>query len=179
MMKLSTDLWQNVEHVANIANFRSATEIYYLNLQLHSPLQVTPEDTQTDSNGPQSPSRQSKAPASLTDRKVLKSGHNGFGLFRQYFTARFPDHDPGEHITHNDLIESSNPSLPVDRYNPYPNLSSFLIGEWYWNGGEKKSQASFEQLMKIVGHPEFRPEDVAGNNWRLIDAQLSGERGLE
>src|ERR1700678_4179076 len=38
MMKLSTDLWQNVEHVANIANFRSATEIYYLNLQLHSPL---------------------------------------------------------------------------------------------------------------------------------------------
>jgi hypothetical protein len=50
-----------------------------------------------------------------------------------------------------------------------------LIGEWYWNGGERKSQASFEQLIKIVGHPEFRPEDVAGNNWRLIDAQLSGE----
>src|ERR1700678_4047876 len=37
MMKLSTDLWQNVEHVANIANFRTATKIYYLNLQLHSP----------------------------------------------------------------------------------------------------------------------------------------------
>ena len=50
------------------------------------------------------------------------------------------------------------------------------MGEWYWNGGEKKSQASFEQLIKIVGHPEFRPEDVAVNNWRLIDAQLSGER---
>src|ERR1700678_3436222 len=79
IIKLSTDLWQNVEHVANIANFRSATEIYYLNLQLHSPpsLQVTPEDTQTDSNGPQSPSRQSQVPASLTDRKVLKSGRNG------------------------------------------------------------------------------------------------------
>ena len=28
---------------------------------------------------------------------------------------------------------------------------------------------------RIVGHPEFCPEDVAGNNWRLIDAQLSGE----
>src|ERR1700679_1956138 len=41
MMKLSTDLWQNVEHVANIANFRSATEIYYLNLQLHSPLHLS------------------------------------------------------------------------------------------------------------------------------------------
>src|ERR1700678_3197788 len=128
-------------------------------------LQVTPEDTQKDSNGPQSISRQSQAPASLTDRKVLKLGRNGFGLFRQYFAARLPDHDPGEHITRNDLIESSNPSLPVDRYNPYPNLSSFLIGEWYWNGGEKKSQASFEQLIKIVGHLEFRPKDVAGHNW--------------
>ena len=40
---------------------------------------------------------------------------------------------------------------------------------------KKKSQASFKQLIKIVGHPEFRPEDVAGNNWWLINAQLSGE----
>lgn len=132
-----------------------------------------PQDSQTESYGPQSPLQQSQAPASLADRKVLKSGCNRFGLFRQYFAARFPDHDPGEHIICNDLIESPNPSPSV---HPYPNLSSFLIGEWYWNGGERKSQASFEQLIKIVGHPEFRPEDVAGNNWRLIDAQLSGER---
>ena len=132
-----------------------------------------PEDTQTDSNGPQSPSQQSQVPVSLTDRQVLKSGRDRFGLYRQYFAARFPNHDPGERITHNDLVESPNPSLSV---HTYPNLSSFLIGEWYWNGGEKKSQASFEQLIKIVGHPEFRPEDVAGNNWQLIDGQLSGER---
>ena len=131
-----------------------------------------PEDTQTDSNGPQSPSQQSQAPASLADRKVLKSGHNGFGLFQQYFMACFPDHDPDEHIIRNNLIESPNPSLSV---HPYPNLLWFLIGEWYWNGGEKKSQASFKQLIKIIGHPEFRPEDVAGNNWQLINAQLSGE----
>jgi Plavaka transposase len=128
-----------------------------------------PEDTQA--HGPQYTHQQSQAPVSLPDRKVLKSGLNGFGLFRQYFAASFPSHDPGERITHSDLIESPNRSLSV---HPYPNLSSFLIGEWYWNGGEKKSQASFEQLIKIVGHPEFRPEDVAGNNWRLIDAQLSG-----
>jgi hypothetical protein len=137
------------------------------------PPSTLPEGTQTDPNGPQSFSLHSEVPISLTDRRVLKSGHNGFGLFRQYFAARLPDHDPGEHITSNDLIESLN--LPYSVH-PYPNLSSFLIGEWYWNGGEKKSQASLEQLIKIVGHPEFRPEDVAGNNWRLIDAQLIGER---
>ena len=39
---------------------------------------------------------------------------------------------------------------------------------------KKKSQASFEHLIKI-GHPDFCPEDVAGNNWWLIDARLSGE----
>jgi hypothetical protein len=140
-------------------------------------LQATSE--QTDSNGPQSPPQQSQAPASLVDRKILKSARNGFGLFRQYFAARFPDHDPAEHITRNDLNESPELSStpPVHRYGPYPNLSSFLMGEWYWNGGERKSHASFEQLIKIVGHPDFRPEDVAGNNWRLLDAQLSGERG--
>src|SRR5882762_8243127 len=41
MMKLSTNLWQNVEHVANIANFRSAIEICYLNLHPHSPLHLS------------------------------------------------------------------------------------------------------------------------------------------
>jgi hypothetical protein len=40
-MKLSTNLWQNVEHVANIANFRSAIEIYYLNLHPHFPLHLS------------------------------------------------------------------------------------------------------------------------------------------
>jgi hypothetical protein len=65
-------------------------------------------------------------------------------------------------------------TLPLNTQYPYPNESSFLLGEWYWNGREKKSQSSFQQLIKIVGHPTFRPEDVAGNNWRLIDARLTG-----
>ena len=112
-------------------------------------------------------------------RKILKSVHNAFGLYRQYYATRFPDHDPAEYITPNDLTDtsptlSSNP--PAHDYYPYPNQSSFLLGEWYWNDGEKKSQSSFQNLLKIVGHPDFRPEDVAGENWRAIDAQLSGER---
>ena len=50
-----------------------------------------------------------------------------------------------------------------------------MLGEWYWNGGEKKSQLSFQRLLEIIGHPAFHPEDVAGNNWRRIDAQLGGD----
>ena len=108
-------------------------------------------------------------------REILKSARNGFGLFQQYYATQFPDHDPAQNIFSNDLINPS-PTLLTNVYHPYPNQTSFLLGEWFWNGGEKKSQPCFQRLLEIVGHPAFRPEDVAGNNWRLIDAQLSGDR---
>jgi hypothetical protein len=111
-------------------------------------------------------------------RKVLKSVRNVFGLFRQYHTTGFPDHDPNENIVSDDLMDPSPDTSPVETYHPYPNQSSFLLGEWYWNDGVQKSQSSFQNLLKIVSHPEFRPEDVAGLNWQSIDAQLSGDQGL-
>ena len=124
----------------------------------------------------QVPKPQPQLPAHLSQiRKILKSACNGFGLFRQYYAAHFPDHDPAENISSNDLINTS-PTLLANVYHPYPNETSFLLGEWYWNGGEKKSQLSFQRLLEIVGHPAFHPEDVAGNNWWRIDAQLSGDR---
>jgi Plavaka transposase len=111
-------------------------------------------------------------------RRLLQSARNIFGLFRRYHAIHFPDHDPDGNITSYDLIDSPphiSSSPMVDSYYPYQNQSSFLLGEWYWNDGVKKSQSSFQNLIKIVGHPSFRPEDVAGENWRRIDAQLSGD----
>ena len=108
-------------------------------------------------------------------KKHLVSVRNIFGLFRQYYAAHFPDHDPDENIAPNDLIDTSLDSLLRCDYYPYSNQSSFLLGEWYWNDGEKKSQSSFQNLIKIIGHPEFHPEDIAGKNWRAIDAHLSRE----
>jgi len=40
---------------------------------------------------------------------------------------------------------------------------------------KKKSQLSFQNLLKIVGHPDFCPEDVTRQLWPRIDSQLSGE----
>jgi len=108
----------------------------------------------------------------------LKSTRNLFGLFRQYRATCFPEHDPNENITSHDMMDISPDSLSdilVDSYHPYPTQSSFLLGEWYWNDGMKKSHSSFNNLLKIVGHPDFRPEDVAKTNWRHINAQLSGD----
>ena len=106
-------------------------------------------------------------------KTILKSARNIYGLFRQYYATQFPDHDPAEKVTQDDLIEFS--GHLANSYYPYPNQSSFLLGEWYWNDGEKKSQSSFKNLLKIVGHPDFRPEDIADQNWRGIDAKLSGD----
>jgi hypothetical protein len=109
-------------------------------------------------------------------RKFLNSARNNFGLFRRYHANRFPEHDPNENLTPDDLMETS-PNSPFNHadnpYGPYPNQTSFLLGEWQWNDGVKKTISSFKNLLKIIGHPSFRSEDVAGTNWKRIDAQLS------
>jgi hypothetical protein len=111
-------------------------------------------------------------------RKILKSTRNAFALFRQYHATQFPEHDPDQNLTLEDSIDTNlgtSTEPPVDSYHPYPNRSSFLLGEWYWNDGTKKSQSSFKNLLEIVGDPAFRPEDVAAINWKHIDARLGGE----
>jgi len=106
-------------------------------------------------------------------RRLLKSTRNVFGLFRQYHATQFPEHDPDEDITLDDLMDKSSDLL--ESYHPYPTRSSFLLGEWYWNDGIKKSQSSFKNLVNIIGQQDFRPEDVAKTNWRSVDAQLGGD----
>lgn len=114
-------------------------------------------------------------------RKLLRSSSNKFGLFRQYYATQFPEHDPDGNIPKNLLDTTASDSLTntADSILPYPTLSSFLLGEWYWNDGLKKSQSSFANLIKVVGHPEFRPEDVSNVNWKLIDTHLGGSPDSE
>ena len=125
---------------------------------------------------PASASRGPSVIAKIT--KVLKSPRNTFGLFRQYYATRFPDHDPDDNLTSDDLMDISTcpSSIPANPYHPYPNLSSFLLGDWHWNDGVTKTLSSFRNLLGIVGHPEFRPADVAGTNWQYINAQLGRDQ---
>lgn len=55
---------------------------------------------------------------------------------------------------------------------PYPNENTFLLGDWYWAGGQK-SQESFHDLINIVGSPTFRPEDVREVSWGKINSILA------
>ncbi|KAH7919882.1 hypothetical protein BV22DRAFT_1022211, partial [Leucogyrophana mollusca] len=127
-----------------------------------------------------SSSRQEVPTAVPCPRRILETGQNSFGLFRRYEGTEIPVHDPEEHVTIADLSNT----LPVSQTNrnsdsessnfgPYPNESSFRLGEWFWSSGTQKSQASFRELLDIVEDPSFCPQDIRGTNWRRVDQKLA------
>jgi len=107
-------------------------------------------------------------------RCIFRTPRNIFGLSRRYETIELPSFDPEEQITLQDLSNvpvCSDPSEPKAFY-PYPNRSAFELGYWHWNGGTHKSQASFRELMDIIGAPEFQSADVRNINWDHINKEL-------
>lgn len=120
-------------------------------------------------------------------RRVLKSPRNIFGLYRQYFSDKFPSHDPDAELSVcdlSDIVENSDATLSTSAdeetgsYGPYPNHSAFALGEWFWNNGAQKSKSDFKCLVGIITDPAFRTEDIQGLNWDRIDHQL-GDSGSD
>jgi Plavaka transposase len=126
-------------------------------------------------------------------RRLFRSPRNIFGLFRQYYSEEPPSHDPEEHVDLHELSDCTGAARrglpdvsagtegglghrPNDKnaFYPYPNESSFRLGNWYWNNGAQKSRESFRELLSIVGDSEFRPEDVRHTQWSKIDVKLGG-----
>jgi hypothetical protein len=111
-------------------------------------------------------------------RKVLKSPLNTFGLYRQYHAEDFPSHDPEAETNYTGLSEVPSdhqevPAFPPEAtFFPYPNENAFLLGEWYWNDGEQKTEKSFKKLTDIVGRPDFKSEDVRDIPWSSINKAL-------
>jgi hypothetical protein len=115
------------------------------------------------------------------DDQPPRSCRNIFGLVRQYFGKKLPSIDPEEHVT----LAASPPSAAdaspqpssgqtqsQPKWWPFPNKSSFLLGNWHWNGGLQKSQSEFKDLIDIVGDPSFNPDDVRHGKWSKIFDQL-------
>lgn len=121
-------------------------------------------------NGARSP-----APAEIPSLTVIHSARNIFGLSRKYLTTTLPPHDPEELVTLKDLCCRAGPTREPtlsEFYHPYPNRNSFLLGDWYWNGGVQKSQQSFADLLKIVGDSSFNPADIQYTRWSSINVAL-------
>jgi hypothetical protein len=111
-------------------------------------------------------------------RPILRSPFNAFGLLRCYYNTEFPSHDPEEFNDFNALSDVYDPPHEVD-FGPYPNHSSFALGEWYWGDGVQKSKQSFKNLIDIITAPNFKPEDVRGTKWDAIDYQLGGDEDTQ
>jgi hypothetical protein len=73
-----------------------------------------------------------------------------------------------------DIVDVRAP-LPntMPSYGPFPNESSFLLGDWYWNRGAQKSQEDFKTLLDIVSADSFRPDQIRETNWNKINNQLA------
>jgi hypothetical protein len=118
------------------------------------------------------------------DSAVFRTPPNIFGVVRQYFSSKVPSHDPEEYVTITDLsfipgspeaIEGSSAlaaSTSDSQYHPYPNRSSFELGDWYWNQGLQKSQADYAKLLQILGGSAFNVADVNSTCWKKINSQL-------
>jgi hypothetical protein len=110
--------------------------------------------------------------------QVFTSSLNAFGLFRRYEAVELPSHDPDENALLTDIPDVQQSCSPLTStpskhsFYPYPNHSSFRLGDWYWSNGAQKSQSSFKQLVDIITDPDFSTADVQNTSWDKINAVL-------
>ena len=121
-------------------------------------------------------------------RRIFRTPQNIFSLSRQYHATELPTHDPEENFEIEDLsnIPTNIPSnlgkshaSAQESFYPYPNLSSFRLGDWYWNQGVQKSQTNFKQLLNIVGDHSFQASDVRDTKWDQINRKLGSDNPNE
>ena len=120
---------------------------------------------------------------------MFKTQPNKFGLFRVFRSEGLPSHDPDEQSTNAQSFLSQLPftvdfsipptvtSVPDNPFHPYPNESSFRLGDWYWNHGPQKSHESFKLLLDTIGDSEYNPDDVRNTNWKAINKELGSSSG--
>jgi len=150
------------------------------NDQLNVSNNTSSSSTAPVSENPPSSSLQSRI-RTLGDhiRRVFTTQRNHFGLFRRYHAEAVPSHDPEEHVLLEDLCnvpaQAVHLNSAAQSFYPYPNLNSFRLGHWYWNGGVQKSQKSFRELLGIVSDPGFHSADVRDVNWDQINKKLASE----
>ena len=102
----------------------------------------------------------------------LDSMRNAFQVFRRYYAVDFPSHDPDEGLplaSFSDIAERTSNKMP---YSPYPNKSSFLLGDWFWSKETQKSIKDFNALFQVLEDPDFSVNDIKNTRWNLIHNQL-------
>lgn len=112
---------------------------------------------------------------------TFRTQPNSFGLFRLYNSKTLPVYDPEDTMSLHHQCQTSTHAITggapygassENPFYPYPNDSSFRLGDWYWNQGTTKSRRDFKSLLEIVGSSGFQPDDIRNTKWAVVDREL-------
>ncbi|KAF5332762.1 hypothetical protein D9611_005092 [Ephemerocybe angulata] len=59
-----------------------------------------------------------------------------------------------------------------DLFAPFPNVSSFELGEWFYNQGHQKSLKDFKSLISIITNPDFSIAEIKNTKWTRVFQEL-------
>ena len=128
------------------------------------------------------PSPAEKRRGILQPSQWKKTPPNGFHLYKAYWTLEARPHDPDLFCSDSHEDEGAPPMAPnsatktkspTNPYHPFPNWSSFKLGEWYWGDDGGKSCQSFQHLVNLITDEDFLPQDIRHTNWKNIASILA------
>ena len=108
---------------------------------------------------------------------------DSFRLLKRYHTPATPKHDPDavltsverydskSHLTNPDEIKEAE-SEDAKLLAPFPNISSFELGEWFYGQRTQKSLNNFKALVRILTDPTFSIEDIKKTHWDAVFQDL-------
>ena len=139
---------------------------------------------------------QSSRPASRPPAQNPPTPEN-FHLCKHYQDNQEPQNDPDNDLTAHDRYDSQNhldqaegptekqsgasgqlgPSTSTSKespstYAPFPNSSSFELGEWFHRQGGQKSLKDFHALVEILTKPTFSLSDIKETRWTTVFQDL-------
>lgn len=155
-------------------------EIPMFGLEIDSP---PDSPTAGSSTAPPKSSHAEQRRGVLDASQWKETSKNGFNLYKTYWTLETHPHDPELFLSNSDFQESrgASPIAPqstedattTNPYHPFPNWSSFKLGEWYWSDDGGKSRQSFQRLVNLIGDEDFIPQEIRRTNWKKIDSLLA------
>lgn len=110
---------------------------------------------------------------------IITTPRNAFGLLRRYELDRLPIYDPEEYLLPEHFTDFTTQAQSIGTHSnpfaPYPNRSSFLLGDWFWNCGVQKSLGNFKALVSIIVDPDFTKGDITDVKWDHINKTLGSD----
>ena len=126
------------------------------------------------------------AKSNSTDNKPAEKKPHPFRLRKRYYDNQpsppSPNLDPDAFLSPHDTYQSKNHQGDLQEENPaiddahllapFPNISSFELGDWFYGQGSQKSLKDFQALVKILTSPSFSLDDIRSTKWTSVFQDL-------